>query len=270
MKFLGAFFFLALTPYLAEAGTITISATGVTGSPIFVTSTLSSITVGTQFNLGTFKDATALANTIATYKAGVNGTGTTTALAQADADNKKTQLYNDTVTWLSSTNNFIDLPSAANSITQTGTTAAGKFLFNNSTNRTVNGVSGTYAGANGSLDVTYANYGGGTGAKLWAWFGTGTEIAIVTDITWLIPVNNSSGLTVGSANLISSGSGDATELLLANYVDYASGIDLISSVAMTQTLTVIPEPSVGSLLVVSIMGFVLSRKRSGNQKCENL
>lgn len=61
------------------AGTVTISATGVTSSPIFVTSALGSITVGTEFRIGTFTDVNALNSTIATYKAGVTGSGNTLA-----------------------------------------------------------------------------------------------------------------------------------------------------------------------------------------------
>lgn len=169
-------------------------------------------------------------------------------------------LYNNTVSWLSSSSNFANFVTAADAITQSGTTATGKFLFNNSANRTVNSVTNSYAGANGSLTVTYANYGPGTGAKLFAWFATGTEIAVVTDSTWLVPVNNASGLTIGTANLVSTGSGDPTELLLATYTDYSSGSDLISSVKISETYTVVPEPSTGALMIIGAAGLVALRR----------
>lgn len=248
-----------------HAGTVTISATGLSSSPIFVTSSLASLTVGTELNIGTFLNTSNLANTISTYKAGVTGTGTSTALAQADADSKRTALYNATVNWLSSSANFTSLVSVANSINQVGTTAAGKILFNNSASRTVNGVSGTYAGANGTFDVTYANFAPGANAQLWAWFATGSEIAIVTDVTWLVPANNTAGLTVGTAQIASTGVGDPAELLLARYTDYASGSDLISSLGITQTLNVIPEPSTACLLVAATGMLMLRRRSWGNR-----
>lgn len=245
---------------MSFAGTVTISATGVTSSPIFVTSALGSISVGTELRIGTFYDVSALNNVIATYKAGVNGTGNTLAEAQADAASKAGLLYNNTLSWLNSSSNRADFVAAADAVTQTGTSATGKLLFNNTASRTVNGVSGTYGGANGSLTVTYANYAPGAGAKLWAWFATGSEIAIVTDNTWLVPVNNASGLTIGSANLISTGSGDPTELLLATYTDYSSGSDLISSVKVAETYTVVPEPSTGALIMIGAVGLVALRR----------
>lgn len=245
-----------------QAGTITVSATGVSSSPIFVTSALASITVGTELNIGTFLNTANLSSTISTFKAGVVGTGTSAALAQADADSKKTALYNQTLNWLSSSANFTSIVSAANTITQAGTTASNKFLFNNTASRTVNGVSGTYGGSNGTFDVTYGNYGPGTGAQLWAWFATGTEIAIVTDSTWLVPVNNTAGLSVGTAQLASTGVGNPSELLLAEYVDYASGSDLIKSLGITQTLDVIPEPSTAGLLLSGLGLLSFLRRRS--------
>jgi len=260
---------LGLFSHSATAGTVTVSATGLSSSPIFVTSSLASLTVGTELNIGTFLDATALANTIATFKAGVTGTGNSAGLAQADADTKKSDLYNQTVTWLSSSTNFKSFPAGANSISQTGTTASGKILFNNSTSRTVNGVANNYAGANGTFDITYANYSPGAGAQLWAWFATGSEIAIVKDATWVIPVSNTAGLTVGTAQIASTGTGDATELLLATYTDYSSGSDLISSLGISQTLVVIPEPSTG-LLFLSSLGLLFFRNRKSKKGIKSM
>lgn len=243
------FLFLAFFACLKGfAGTVTVSATGLSGNPIFVTSTLSSLTVGTELRIGTFGNTTALNNIISTYKAGVVGTGTTTALAQADADAKKSTLYNDTVTWLSSSSNFSNFVASASSITQTGTTASGKFLFNNTATRTVNSISGSYAGANGTFVVDYSVFG--TNSQLWAWYATGTEIAVVTDALWVVPTNNASGLTISTLDLTSK---LASELVLATYTDYASGSDLVSSVGIAQTLNVIPEPSSSILLVVGLV-----------------
>ena len=259
LKFLALGCLLSGLAVQANAGTITISATGVSSSPIFVTSALGSLNVGVELNIGTFLNETDLANTISTFKAGVVGNGATLADAQTDASTKSSLLYNQTVSWLSSNTNFKSIVSVANSITQVGTTAAGKFLFNNTAARTVNGVSGTYAGANGTMDVTYANFTPGAGAKLWAWFATGSEIAIVNDVSWVVPGTNAAGLTVGTAQIASSGSGNPAELLLANYTDYASGSDLVSSVAVATTFNVVPEPSTGALMMIGAAGLVALR-----------
>ena len=109
------------------------------------------------------------------------------------------------------------------------------------------------------MSYTYANYAGGVGSQLWAFYGTGSEIAIVTDATWTVPTSEIAGLTIGGAQLASSGSGVASELLLANYTDYATGSDLVSSVAIAQTI--IPEPSSASLLALGVAGLVALRIR---------
>ena len=258
--FIATIISLGIVVSQSPAGTITISATGLSSSPIFVTTALQSIAVGTELNIGTFASVSALTATINTYKAGVTGTGFTLAEAQTDGATKRSLLYNQTLSWLQSASNFTSIVSGANSITQAGTSAAGKILFNNTASRTVNGVAGTYAGANGTMDVTYTTYGPGTGAQLWAWFATGTEIAIVTDVSWLVPVNNTAGLTVGTAQIASTGSGNPAELLLATYTDYGSGSDLISSVAAPVTLEVVPEPSTGALMMIGAAGLVALRR----------
>jgi len=238
----------------ARAGTVTISATGLSSSPIFVTSGLGSLAVGTELNIGHFYDTSALTSIINAYKAGVTGTGNTLAEAQTDAASKSNLLYTSTVNWLSNASNFKSLPAAANSVSQTGG-AAGKFLFASSASRTVNGVSGTYAGATGTMDVTYANFG--TGSQLWAWFATGTEIGIFTDSTWVIPSSPSAPLTVGTAAL----GNVPTEILLGIYTDYAAGSDLISSATIGKTLTVIPEPSSAALLGLALVLIPICKAR---------
>lgn len=247
-------------PLKIFAGTVTVSATGLSSAPIFVTSALGSVPVGIELNIGTFSSISALNNTINAYKSGVTGVGNTIAEAQADGSAKLSLLYSQTVSWLQSSGNFTSFVAAADSINQTGTTASGKFLFNNSTARTVNGVSGTYAGSNGNFVVTYANYSPGLSSQLWAWYATGSEIAIVTDSTWTVPTNNASGLTIGSAALASTGSGNSAELLLATYTDYASGSDLISSIAAPVSLSVVPEPSTGALMILGAAGLVALRR----------
>jgi hypothetical protein len=247
-----AFLFSLLSVLSVEAGTVTISATGLSSAPIFVTSSLSSLAANTQLYIGTFKNVSDLNGIISTYKAGVSGT------SSGDASAKAATLYTSTFNWLTSSANFYNFVSSANSITQTAG-IAGQVAFTTSATRTVNGVAASYAGASGTMDVTYANYGGGLGAPLFAFYGTGSEIALVTDSTWIVPANNASGVTIGTAQLASSGSGVASELLLANYIDYATGSDLISSVAIAQT--VIPEPSSASLLALGVAGLVAMRAR---------
>ena len=238
----------------SHAGTVTVSATGVSSSPIFVSSSLASLAVGTELYIGTFLDSAALSTRIATYKAGVEGTGNTLTEAQTAADTAATSLYTSTFNWLSNSLNFKSLPAAANSISQTNS-VTGKFLFSSSATRTVNGVSGTYAGATGTMDVTYANFG--TGSQLWAWFATGTEIGIFTDSTWVIPSSPSAPLTVGTAAL----GNVPTEILLGIYTDYAAGSDLISSATIGKTLTVIPEPSSAALLGLALVLIPICKAR---------
>lgn len=241
---------------VVSAGTVTVSATGISSSPIFVNSNLASLAVGTELYIGTFLDSAGLNSRISAYKAGVSGTGNTLSEAQAIADAAAATLYSNTFNWLSNSANFKSLPGAANSISQTGG-SAGKFLFASSATRTVNGSSGSYAGATGSMDVTYATYG--TGLQLWAWYATGSEIGIFTDSTWAVPGTATAPLTVGSAALSNS----ASEILLGTYTDYASGSDLISSSAISKTVTVIPEPTSSALLGsgVAALSLLLSRKR---------
>ena len=243
--------------FASHAGTVTVSATGLSSSPIFVTSTLASLSVGTQLYIGNFLDSDALATRIATYKSGVEGIGNSLAEAQTAANTASASLYTSTFNWLSNSANFKSLPAAANSITQTGG-AAGQILFaSSSTTRTVNGVTGVaYAGATGTMEVTYASFGT-AGSKLWAWYATGTEIGIFTDSSWTIPGSASAPLTIGTAALGNS----ASEILLGTYTDYASGSDLISSAAISKTLTVIPEPSSASLLALGVAGLVALRVR---------
>ena len=193
----------------SQAGTVSVSATGVTSAPIFVTSTLQSLTTGTELYIGTFKNVSSLNQVISTYKSGVTGNTTSEAQSAANA------LYSTTMNWLTSSSNFYSFPANATTITQSPTGATGKVLFTSTASRTVNLVSGIYAGASASMDYTYANYAGGTGTQLWAFYGTGSEIAIVTDSTWVVPTTNSAGLTIGTAQIASSGSGVASELLLA-------------------------------------------------------
>ena len=244
----------------ARAGTVTISATGLSSSPIFVTSGLGSLTVGTELNIGYFYDTGALTSLISSYKAGVEGIGNTLAEAQTDAATKSSLLYSSTVNWLSNASNFKSLPAAANSISQTGGTA-GKFLFASSASRTVNGVSGTYAGATGTMDVTYANYG--NSLPIWAWVATGSQITIVTDSTWVIPTSPTAGLTIGSAALSNGTFGspaNSNEILLGSYVDYSSGSDLIAAASISETYTVVPEPSTGALMMIGAVGLVALRR----------
>ena len=243
----------------AQAGTVTVTATGNSSSPIFVTSTLQSLPTGIELYIGTFKSVSALNTVISTYKSGV--VGNTTAEAQAAAGT----LYSDTMTWLTSSSNFYNFASNATTISQTPAGATGKVLFTGTFSRAVNGAaSASYTGASALMTETYENYAPGTGSQLWAFFGTGTEIAIVTDASWIVPTGNA-GLTIGTAQLASTGTGNASELLLATYTDYAYastagvGSDLISSVAIAQT--VIPEPSSASLLALGVAGLVALRAR---------
>ena len=115
--FIATIISLGIVVSQSPAGTITISATGLSSSPIFVTTALQSIAVGTELNIGTFASVSALTATINTYKAGVTGTGFTLAEAQTDGATKRSLLYSQTLSWLQSASNFTSIVSGANSIT---------------------------------------------------------------------------------------------------------------------------------------------------------
>jgi PEP-CTERM motif len=238
-----------LASFHGVAGTVTLSMTGLS-APVFTTSTGASVALNTTLYLGAFKNTFDLNGLISTYKAGVTGNSAAEASANAAA------LYTSTMTALTSSANFYNFAAPMTSTTQSNPLPLGTIGFTTSTTRTINGVAGTYSGVGGGFSVSYATFTPGASTQLYAFYGTGSEIAIVTDSTWTVPTSDVAGLTIGSSALSSMLS---SELLLATYVDYTGTGDLIKSVAVAQT--VIPEPSSASLLALGVAGLVALRVR---------
>lgn len=241
-----------------QAGTVVVSASGLSSSPIFVTNDLQSIALGTELNIGIFSDPDALNTVISSYKAGVTGVGTTDSEVQTDALNKAMQLYDNTVNWLTNPSNFISLPAFATSITQASYYELGKIVFNDTRSRVVNGRAGTYGSSVATMSLDYYNFA--PNSKIWMWYATGSEIAIVTDSTWVLPSSNVASLTLSTMALMSTGEGNSSELLLATYTDYSSGSDLISSVKVQVPVSA-PEPSSLSLLAIAGVVVALGRRK---------
>ena len=152
---------------LAGAATITIVGNGAGTGPVFVTSALGNIDIGTRVRIGTFLDVTALNNTISAFRSGASD-------------------YASTL--LSLNNNFSDLGTGVTNYGTSSQVANGgspfvpsttQFGFNNFTSLTVNGVAGTYNTFNGTL--TNVNYSLSIGASksLYLWTAFNNEIGIV-------------------------------------------------------------------------------------------
>jgi hypothetical protein len=239
-----------------QAGTVNIVANGLSSTPIFVTSDLQSIAPRTELNIGIFTNPDELTSVISIYKAGVTGVGTSDSEVQTDALNKAMQLYDNTVNWLTDPSNFISLPAFATSITQASYYEPGKIVFNDTRTRTVNGRPGTYGASTATMSLDYSWFP--PNLKIWMWYATGSEIAVVTDSTWVLPSDNLAHLTLSTMALVSTGEGNSSELLLATYTDYSSGSDLISSVKVQVPVSV-PEPS--SLSLLALGGVVVALRR---------
>lgn len=228
-----------------QAGTVTIVGSGVSNGPMFVTSTLGNIDIGTRVRIGTFLDLSALNNAISNFTAGTSD-------------------YNQTLLALGS--NFSDLGTNvtnfgnSNQLSVGGavfTPSATQFGFNNITTRTVNGVSRPYNLFNG--DIQNVNYNSSIGANknLYIWTAFNNEIGIVRNVdgtgtaAWTTPTSDLSGITL---NL--NGINSQSEVLLGTYVDYATGNDLIA-------LAAVPEPTSGLLMVAGgALLFALRRRKA--------
>lgn len=94
----------------------------------------------------------------------------------------------------------------------------------------------------------------GTNKNLYAWVAFNNEIGIVRNAdgtgtaNWITPTSDLSGVTMNLSSL------SASEVLLGTYVDYASGSDLIKLQAA------IPEPTTGSLLILTGVSLVALRR----------
>lgn len=233
---------LGLASY-TQAGTVTIVGSGASTGPIFVTSTLGNIDIGTRIRIGTFLDLTALNNAISNYVGGSSD-------------------YNQTLLALGS--NFADLGTNVTNYGNSSQAAvngaaftpdATRFGFNNISTLTINGASRISNVFNGSIQNV--NYSSSIGANknLYIWTAFNNEIAIVRNAdgtgtaAWTTPGSDLSGVTMNM-----SGINSQAEVLLGNYVDYATGSDLIA-------LAAVPEPTSGLLMVAGGALLLAVRRR---------
>jgi hypothetical protein len=231
------------------AGTVTIVGNGAGGGPIFVTSTLGNIDIGTRVRVGTFFDVTSLNNTISAFKTGVAS-------------------YSDTLLALS--NNFGDIGTGVTNYGNSSQTANGgsgftpstsAFGFNNLTTLVVNGVSGAWNTFNGSMTSVNYSLSIGSSKSLYMWTAFNNEIAIVRNANgsgtgaWTTPTSDASNVTLNMSGLQATAGGavETAEVLLGNVTDYSTGPDFIA-------LQAVPEPSTGALLVIGAFGVVAMRR----------
>ena len=228
---------------LAHAGNITVLGAGSGSAPIFVTTALDNIDIGTRVRVGTFLDLSALNSAITAFSTG-------------------SASYSATL--LSLNNNFADLGTNATNYGTTSQTAVGgaafspsttQFGFNNISSLTINGVTANRNVFNGS--ITGVNYSSSIGASknLYIWTAFNDQIGIVRNSdgtgtsAWTSPSSDLSGVTM---NL--SGINSQSEVLLGTYVDYAAGSDLIA--------LSVPEPTTGILLIASLPILLGLRRKS--------
>lgn len=234
-------------PMLASAATVTVVGNGAGTGPIFVTSALGNIDIGTRVRIGTFLDVTALNNTISAFRS-------------------NSASYSDTL--LSLNNNFSDLGTGVTNYGSSSQVANGgspfapsttQFGFNNFTTLTVNGVSGTYNTFNGTLTNVNYSLSIGSSKSLYLWTAFNDQIAIVRNANgtgtaaWTTPTSDLSGVTMNLSGLQVSGAFESSEILLGQTVDNATGNDFIR-------LEAVPEPSTGALMMLGTVGLVALRR----------
>jgi len=227
------------------AGTVTIVGNGAGGGPIFVSSSLGSINLGTRLRVGTFTDLTILNSTIASFTATNNAASYAATFAALES-------------------NFVDLGTGVSNYGSpnqtTGTNSPTQVLFNTTAALSINGAAtNNYTVFTGS--ITNVTYSAGIGASknLYIWAAANNEIAIVRNANgsgtsaWITPTSDLSGVTLNLSGLQLSAGGamESSEVLLGKVYDYSSGSDLIA---------LIPEPSISSLLVLGSSAFLAVRR----------
>jgi len=237
---------IVLAGKTANAATVTLVGNGAGGGPIFVTSGLTNIDLGTRIRVGTFLDLSALTTTISAFKSGSSD-------------------YSATL--LSLNNNFADLGTNVSNygnVVQTGTgVSSSQVVFNTTANLAINGATAaSYNVFNGNIsNVTYSASIGAS-KNLYIWTAFNNEIAIVRNANgtgtanWFTPTSDLSGVTLNLSGLQASAGGalETSEILLGNTYDYASGSDLIA-------LQAVPEPSSASLLALGGVLLVAIRSK---------
>ena len=232
----------------ATAATVTLVGNGAGGGPVFVTSALTNINLGTRLRVGTFLDITALNNTISAFRSGSSD-------------------YSSTL--LALNNNFADLGTGVTNYgnaSQVGTgVSSSQVVFNTTANLAINGAaSAAYNVFNGSIQsVTYSSSIGAS-KNLYIWTAFNNEIGIVRNANgtgtaaWTTPTSDLSGVTMNLSGLQAAAGGalDASEILLGTGYDYSSGSDLIA-------LEAVPEPSTGLLVMLGgSLALAMRRRQS--------
>jgi hypothetical protein len=231
----------------ATAATITLVGNGAGGGPVFVTSGLTNINLGTRLRVGTFLDLTSLNNTISAFKSGATD-------------------YSNTLLALNS--NFSDLATGVTNYgnaSQTGTgVSSSQVVFNTTANLAINGAASTaYNVFNGSIQsVTYSSSIGAS-KNLYIWTAFNNEIGIVRNANgtgtaaWTTPTSDLSGVTLNLSGLQASTGGalDSSEILLGTGYDYSTGSDLIALQAA------VPEPTTSVLIMLGGMVVLAMRRK---------
>ena len=195
----------------ATAATVTLVGNGAGGGPVFVTSALTNINLGTRLRVGTFLDITTLNNTISAFRSGATD-------------------YSNTL--LALNNNFADLGTGVTNYgnaSQTGTgVSSSQVVFNTTANLAINGAASTaYNVFNGSIQsVTYSSSIGAS-KNLYIWTAFNNEIGIVRNANgtgtaaWTTPTSDLSGVTLNLSGLqvAAGGAMDASEILLGTSYD---------------------------------------------------
>lgn len=241
-KFIAAGLFITTLSVLpVQSGTITIGGTGSSGAaPIFVTTALSNIDIGTRIRIGSFSDLTALNNSINDFTTGSSN-------------------YSQTL--LSLNNNFVDFGTGVTNFGNSSQVAVGgaaftpstsQFRFNNVSSLTINGVTSSWNVFNGT--ITSVNYSSATGPgkNLYMWIAHNDQIGIVRNAdgsgtsAWTTPGSDLSGVTM---NL--NGINSQSEVLLGTYVANTSGSNFIA--------LAVPEPGSSTLLFSGIALLIASK-----------
>jgi len=232
---------------MASAATVTIVGNAAGTGPIFVTSALGNIDIGTRVRIGTFLDVSALNNAISAFRSG-------------------SASYSQTL--LALNNNFSDLGTGVTNYGTSSQVANGgspfspsttQFGFNNYTTLTINGTSGTYHTFNGTLTNVNYSLSIGTAKSLYLWTAFNEELAIVRNANgtgtaaWTTPASDLSGVTMNLSGLQASGVFESGEILLGQTTDNTTGSDFIK-------LEAIPEPSTGALMMIGAAGLVALRR----------
>ena len=223
---------MAILPHAAQASTVTIAANGAAvtgvGNSRFFTSSLTSkvLDIGDQVRVGFFSSSSNLSTVVTNWNSGsyANLSAFSTAL------------------------NAIFTPIGETGFS--GTASGGKVTINDKQNLAT--LDGAITFNITGLDPVGSGHGG---KRIYLWatddatWSSATALAIVTDVSWIVPSANASNVTVNTAyiNLDSSG-----ELIFGKSGPLVSGVNSIS---------LIPEPSSASLLALGMAGLVALRAR---------